>query len=243
MPDIYQQAETITNKIEAELKALKRWDSEPLPQQKYENMGAFGSNTMAFEQWLQFILIPRIREIVKENGGFPAGSMLVAYAIRIFGGDPNSSQLHGLLYELDKLVNGPAGEYEEADPAKEETEYVQEPVFGSPSASSSISLGDTAIPPVLFTLAGILPDFEGEDLESQLQTFDTFLAILSPAMRPAISDLLKQAAEKSLNPTSGSRIEKAAQSVANGGRAAEPYDHGAAMKKYSEDHKKQFPDS
>src|SRR6267142_2718524 len=109
MPDFYQQVEFIANKIEAELKALNRWDKEPLPPDRYEDMGAFGSNTMAFVQWLQFILIPRIREILKERGDFPRGSMLATYAIREFDGDPNSGQLHELLYELDKLVNGPVG--------------------------------------------------------------------------------------------------------------------------------------
>jgi len=38
-------------------------------------------------------------------------------------------------------------------------------------------------------------------------------------------------------------MEKAARSVANGGRAAAPYDHAAAMNKYREEHKKSFPNS
>ncbi len=37
-----------------------------------------------------------------------------------------------------------------------------------------IELGSTALPDVLWTLAGVLPQFDGEGLESQLQTFDVF---------------------------------------------------------------------
>src|SRR4029077_11664587 len=74
MPDVYQQAENIVDRLEAELKALKRWDSEPLAPEQYEDMGAFGSNTMSFVQWLQFVLIPRIREIITEREEFPDGS-------------------------------------------------------------------------------------------------------------------------------------------------------------------------
>ena len=237
MPDIHQQAETIANKIEEELRALGRWDKEPLPPDKYEGMGAFGSNTMAFVQWLQFILIPRIREIAQEKGDFPAGSMLAAYAVREFDGDPNSGQLHGLLYELDNLIGGIKGDTAEFE------EHPKRTVLDSPVAPESVSLGDITIPPVLYILADLLPQFEGKDLESQLQTFDTFLDVLSPSVRQVIGDLLKQASDKTSQPASRSRLEKAAQSVIAGGRAAELYDHLSEMKKYTEEHRKSFPDS
>ncbi len=214
MLDVHQQAENIVDRIEAELKALQRWESEPLAREQYEDMGAFGSNTMSFVQWLQFVLIPRIREIVREREDLPDGSMLAAYAIREFDGDPNCGQLHDLLYELDELANGPEGETE-----AEAGESVNEG-----TASSSVALGDTEIPPVLFTLAGVLPEFEGEDLEGQLQTFDMFLGILSPAVRPAIGDLLRHAAAKTSNASSRARIEHAARAVADGGSAAAPHD-------------------
>jgi len=220
MPDIHKQAEGIANKIEAELKVLTRWDKVPLSKEKYKDMGTFGSNTMSFVQWLQFVLLPRIREIVKEESDFPAGSMLTAYAIREFQGDPDSGQLILLLYELDQLVNWPEGEYEEVDLPSQGMEYEQESVSGPPAVSSSISLGDTYIPPVLFTLARVLPELKDEELERQLETFDSFLAILSPAVRPAIRDLLKHAAEITPYAASRSRIEKAERSVANGGCAA-----------------------
>ena len=85
--DIYEAAARKADEIEAELKRLARWSLNPLPAEAFEDMGAFGSNTMSFENWLQFVLIPRIREIVKEQGNFPAGSNLAPYAIRYFDGD------------------------------------------------------------------------------------------------------------------------------------------------------------
>jgi uncharacterized protein YqcC (DUF446 family) len=221
MPDIHKQAEVVANKIEAELKVLARWDKVPLSKEKYKDMGTFGSNTMSFVQWLQFVLLPRIREIVKEESDFPAGSMLTAYAIREFQGDPDSGQLILLLYELDQLVNWPEGEYEEVDLPSQGMEYEQESVSGPPAVSNSISLGDNYIPPVLFSLARVLPELKGAELERQLETFDSFLAILSPAVRPAIRDLLKHAAEMTPHAASRSRIEKAERSVANGGCAAD----------------------
>ena len=99
------------------------------------------------------------------------------------------------------------------------------------------------IPPVIYTLAELLPQFEGDDLESQLQTYDTFLSILAPSVRPAISELLKKAARSTSNPVSKQRIEQAARSIELGGRAAEPYNHEEAMRKYQEEHKRNYPAS
>ena len=57
-------------------------------------------------------------------------------------------------------------------------------------------LGDTTLPTVIHTLIGVLPQFEGEDLEDQLRlrTYDTFLHVLSPVVHPELSALLRQAA-------------------------------------------------
>ena len=132
--------------------------------------------------------------------------------------------------ELDEIVNG----------AKEDKEIVEASTVGKSAPPDTISGGDSVIPPVVYTLASLLPQFEGDDLESQLQSYDTFIAVLPPTARKAISDLLKEAAKSTSNPGSKARIEKAAESIAQGGRASEPYDHDAAMKKYMEEHKKSY---
>jgi len=211
--DFYTQVSNKATEIEAELKRLNRWSAEPLPPAKFENMGAFGSNTMTFEQWLQFILIPRIHAIVEEKGEFPNNSMLAPYAIRVFDGDPEAGKLHDLLYELDKLIN---------ELNKSTIQPVQ--VENAPPPDSVV-YGGTEVPPVIYTLIEVLPQFEGNDLESQLQTYDTFLSFLSPSVRPTISKLLSEAAQKTANELTKARIQEASRSVAQGGRAAAPYNH------------------
>lgn len=232
-PDVYQRAGVKADQLESELKRLQRWDAVQLPAEKFENMGAFGSNTMRFEQWLQFILIPTIRDIINTQGQFPEQSMLGTYAIRVFDGDADADTLFQLLHELDELIEGNA-----------EPQAAQEPSRLAASDAvppETISMGDTVIPPVLYALVAVLPQFEGADLESQLQTYDTFLAILSPVVRPEISRMLLDAAGRTTNETSRQRIKKAADSILNGGRAAEPYDHEEAMRKYREEHRKSYP--
>ena len=66
-PDLYELLAKKVREIESELQLLNRWQGHPLTQDKFENMGAFGSNTMTFEQWIQFILIPRIDSIINNK--------------------------------------------------------------------------------------------------------------------------------------------------------------------------------
>jgi uncharacterized protein YqcC (DUF446 family) len=219
---IYQLAAAKAIEIETALKKLNRWDSEPLPPEKFNDIGAFGSHTMAFEQWLQFILIPRIQEIVRTQGAFPTGSMIGSYAAREFGPDTESQDLQQLLYELDSLINAE----EKPEPNNAENGLSSVP------PNNTITMGDATIPPVLFQLTDALPQFEGSDLESQLQTFDTFLDVLSPKVRPLISNLLVKAASISANSLTKKRLEQAAASVSCGRRAAKPYDHNQAMEDY-----------
>lgn len=228
--DIYSLASLKADEIEVELKRLGRWTEKSLPDEAFENMGAFGSNTMSFEQWLQFILIPRIRQIVLEKGELPQESNLAPYAIRNYDGDDRTEYLQDILYHLDQLIN------------KKNVEPVNltKPFYSNP-ASPTVSIGDTSIPQVLYSLAEVLPQFQLKDLESNLQTFDTFLSFLTPVVRPAISAMLTKAADQTVHPDCKKRIEQAANDVAEGRRAAPLYDQEEAMKKYQEEHRKNFP--
>ena len=107
--------------------------------------------------------------------------------------------------------------------------------------SDRVTLGQTDIPPALQQLADVLPRFSGADLESQLQTFDMFLDFLSPSVRPQVSTILGQAAERTADTASARRIMRAALEVGAGRRAAEPHDHEAAMRAYQAEHARNFP--
>ncbi len=99
-PD-YQQVAQKLDEIEAELKRIGRWDATPLPEEKFVNMGAFGMKTMSPEQWLQFVLIPRVRHIIAENDIFPSTSSISAFFTRVMDGDAEVEPLLNLLREFD----------------------------------------------------------------------------------------------------------------------------------------------
>jgi len=100
----YKQVEKQINRIEEELKRIGRWQFDPLPDTAFENMGAFGSKTMVLEQWLQFVLIPNVRQIIESGGAFPAKSEIAIFAVRNLDGDEVETLLK-LLSEFDGLFH------------------------------------------------------------------------------------------------------------------------------------------
>jgi uncharacterized protein YqcC (DUF446 family) len=105
MANIYDQVAAITAAIEAEMKRIGYWSTEALPAEAYEFNQAFAMDTMAFSQWLQFILIPRVHQILDEQGTLPAKSMVAVQAIREFDGDDNAQPLVSLLINFDAVIN------------------------------------------------------------------------------------------------------------------------------------------
>jgi len=100
--------ETVTQMIadiEAEMKKINLWQDEDLPPEKFEFRQAFAMDTMTFDQWLQFIFIPRVHDILDNNGSFPKSSSVAAQAVREFDGYTQASNLLHLLSEFDALFN------------------------------------------------------------------------------------------------------------------------------------------
>ncbi len=89
--------------IEAEMQQAGAWSDKPFNKKLLKDMGPFGGRTMPFENWLQFVLIPRTHEIIKNKEIFPQNSQVGTYAIKEFDGRNEYSKLISLLCEFDKL--------------------------------------------------------------------------------------------------------------------------------------------
>lgn len=106
MNNIQQRAAAAADAVEGEMRRIGMWQTEPPPEDAYSFKMAFAMDTMAFSQWLQFIFLPRVREIIEEGGAFPASSSVAAQAAREFDGVPEASGLVELLAAFDALFNG-----------------------------------------------------------------------------------------------------------------------------------------
>jgi len=204
----------LADAVELELRGLGRWSAEPPPPEAFENMGAFGGGTMAFEQWIQFVLLPRIREIVRTHGRFPSGSEVGVYAVRALDGDYDADGLCSLLSRLDWIIE------RRSEPPERAPAPPPEPP-ASDADTDTVRLGGTRLPKVVYKLIELLPrpHYEGQSLDDQLGQFDGNLEILSPVVRPELSALLMKAAAATDDPVRRARIERAARDVAAGGRA------------------------
>lgn len=103
-PTVHERAAALADRISAELRRRGRWSSEPLDPARLVDMGAFGMNTLAAEEWIQFVLVPRVRELVAARGELPRESQISAWAARQFDGDPEADALVELLRDLDELA-------------------------------------------------------------------------------------------------------------------------------------------
>ena len=91
--------------IENEMKKINLWQKEPLKEEQYDFRAAFASDTMAYSQWLQFIFIPRVHQIIDEKGEFPSSSQVGTQAMREFDGVYEAQKLVELLNDFDDLFN------------------------------------------------------------------------------------------------------------------------------------------
>ena len=101
-PD-YETVRSHADAIEAEMRRAGYWQPTPPPPEAFEFRGAFAMDTMAFVQWLQWVFLPRVRQVIDERGSFPASSMVGAQAVREFDGDRDAAGLVSKLCAFDSL--------------------------------------------------------------------------------------------------------------------------------------------
>jgi len=91
--------------IERELRVQGWWDSvapEPLA---LSSQQPFCVDTLAFEQWLQWVFLPRMKQIVEAGTPLPKVSGIQPMAEQVFAGQLSKArELIRLLGEFDQLI-------------------------------------------------------------------------------------------------------------------------------------------
>ena len=100
----YEEARERIDAIEAEMKRIGMWRPDPLPPEAYAFKEAFAMDTMPFVHWLQFIFIPRVRDIIETQGTWPRGSQVGTQALREFDGFWEANDLVSLLNSFDDFI-------------------------------------------------------------------------------------------------------------------------------------------
>lgn len=93
--------------VEYELRRLEYWDSEPPPPRALASTQPFAVDTLSFPQWLQFIFIPRMLELVEQSRPLPGNCHVAPMAEEYFRPLPeNTARLEAQLREIDRLLSG-----------------------------------------------------------------------------------------------------------------------------------------
>lgn len=105
MHDIHQRIVDVLLELEAELRAREWWEEEKPPTRALASQQPFCLDQLAFEQWLQWIFLPRMKDIIETGKPLPSQSAIFVYAeecLRHHGSQ--SAHLLALIKRFDELV-------------------------------------------------------------------------------------------------------------------------------------------
>ena len=85
------------------MKGAGLWQGERPPDEAFVDMGAFGGNTMSFDQWLRWVFIPNVEALIASNGPWPKCSSVGIRATREGDTDEHIAAIAHSLHEFDAL--------------------------------------------------------------------------------------------------------------------------------------------
>lgn len=91
--------------IERELQVQGWWGEEAPSDEALASTVPFAVDTLSFEQWLQWIFLPRMKIIIELGHPLPSASGILIMAETVFVDRPEQSrELLRLLAEFDQLI-------------------------------------------------------------------------------------------------------------------------------------------
>ncbi|MCL1042032.1 MULTISPECIES: YqcC family protein [Shewanella] len=92
--------------IESELKRLELWQETPPSPEAMADPTPFACETMAFEQWLQFIFLPKMRALIAARSALPTKIALGPMAEHVWQGRAEMATLINIIIQLDEHLSG-----------------------------------------------------------------------------------------------------------------------------------------
>ena len=97
----------VIERLEAALRDADRWDEEPPARHLLESGHPFCFDTLTFEQWVQWQMIPRMRRILDDHEELPEASAILPYAEEcVQGRREDARELLHLIERFDALITG-----------------------------------------------------------------------------------------------------------------------------------------
>jgi len=110
MPDAYAKLASQLDALTDELQRLQLWSSAPPPASALASTTPFCHDTLSFHAWLQWLFIPRVRELIDAHAPLPPDCNIAPMAELSFGeAEWDSRELIELLRAIDQLFSDAHG--------------------------------------------------------------------------------------------------------------------------------------
>ena len=105
MHDIPTRIADVLLEVEANLRTRGKWEEHRPPASAFASSQPFCLDTLKFEQWLQWIFLPRMKLILEQQQPLPMKSGIFEYAEEsLCKTDPRNTHLLALIKRFDDLI-------------------------------------------------------------------------------------------------------------------------------------------
>lgn len=102
---LYSQTQAKLAQITHALQAAELWSDQAPSAAAMASTAPFACDLMPLEQWLQFILLPRMQTLIETGAPLPTQIAIAPMAEHVWLDMPPHQTLISLLNELDMLLN------------------------------------------------------------------------------------------------------------------------------------------
>ncbi len=104
---MYQQTHIYLQQLAALLKKHQLWQVEPLNPDLLDSSVPFCHDTLAFEQWLQFVFIEKLQRLIDNKQPLPRNFAVAPMAQMTLTDKSGSEYIIALLTQLDSYLGEP----------------------------------------------------------------------------------------------------------------------------------------
>jgi len=104
---MYQQTHIYLQQLVALLKKHQLWQVEPLNPDLLDSSVPFCHDTLAFEQWLQFVFIEKLQRLIDNKQPLPRNFAVAPMAQMTLTDKSGSEDIIALLTQLDSYLGEP----------------------------------------------------------------------------------------------------------------------------------------
>ncbi len=103
----YQQTQVLLRAIQAELQSLQLWTELPPSAAALASQAPFCCDTMPLQQWLQYVLLPRMQALIDARLPLPTHISICPIAEEAFAGlGERAWPVINRIADLDELLSG-----------------------------------------------------------------------------------------------------------------------------------------